>query len=162
MPAERCADVGVEAEPACVAVCCDWNDGGRRAGVMSNAECQARDEMTNPDLCEAEVCRGLGDGAFRQLMAQECTALGHVIVQDRVCEEDVRNDDRVPLIDGGQMRVFARHLRMLMAGPRDVRHPARLPTVRDPSHFSSSSVSGHSSVGVHKASERVLTMHSLR
>ena len=50
MPAERCADVGgVEAEPAlCVAVCCDWNDGGRRAGVMSNAECQARDGMTNP------------------------------------------------------------------------------------------------------------------
>jgi len=103
MPAERCADVGgAQVEPAlCVAVCCDWNDGGRRAAIMSNAECQARDGMSDPDLCDAEVCCGLGNGEFQVLMAQECTALGHVIVRDAVCQDAVRDDDRIPLSDGG-------------------------------------------------------------
>ena len=68
---------------------------------MSNGECQARDGMTNPDLCESEICCGFPDGQFRSWNAQECTALGHVIVRDDACQEAALNDDRLELTDGG-------------------------------------------------------------
>jgi len=102
MPAERCAQVGgMQAEAAlCLQVCCDYEDGGRRAGVMSNAECQARDGMSNADLCESMICCGVGEGVFRELAAQECTALGHVIVRMEICQEDDRGADNSPLTEG--------------------------------------------------------------